>query len=282
MSSPARVRFGIVSDAHLAPEDAEPYRWHNTVDLPHAAELLDAALAWLETRAIDALVLLGDLTEDADPDSFTQVQDRVLRLGLPVLAVPGNCDVDWSASSTGAFAAIACPGVTTAPACLPPRDGISIELIGITPAPASKQLRSVREPACIVGDSDRSLIFSHYPVLNLDANLAVAGYRSSGNLTDRAALEAELRAGGNPVLAVHGHLHVHDAQISGALLQLSCAALIEPPHSASVIEVCVQPDRITVERTAHSLRVDQVERLPVFAPMHGRWAWDGIRWSSAG
>ncbi len=88
------MRLGIISDPHCSPPDAEPYLWHNTVDLPRSGELLDAALDWLGAQEIDTLVLLGDLTEAADADSFVVVRERALGLGVPLLAVPGNCDVD--------------------------------------------------------------------------------------------------------------------------------------------------------------------------------------------
>ncbi len=87
------MRFGIIADPHCAPSDAEPYVWHNPVDLPRSVELIDAALEWLSSQEIDILVLLGDLTEAADPESFALVRARAVAFGVPVLAVPGNCDV---------------------------------------------------------------------------------------------------------------------------------------------------------------------------------------------
>ena len=108
------MRFGIIADPHCAPSDAEPYVWHNTVDLSRSMELLDGALGWLRGQQIDTLVLLGDLTEVADPPLFALVQARAVAFGVPVLAVPGNCDVDLVHRSVTAFEQIAGSGMAIA------------------------------------------------------------------------------------------------------------------------------------------------------------------------
>lgn len=269
-----------MSDAHLAPAGTEPYVWHNTVDLPHADELLDAGLDWLRAQQVDTIVLLGDLTEGADAESFDVVRVRAGKLGKPVLAVPGNCDVDPDDRSTSAFQRIGSPGLTVAPAFLPMEDGCSIELIGVAGEPQTKALRGIRV-AEMPGASERvRIVFTHYPILDLEPDLADAGFKHSGNLTNRAEIENDLRKSGIPMLIIHGHLHIHDARISGSLLHLSCASLIEPPHHVSTIEVLVETDRIMVERHAHAVRTDDVERLPVFAPNHQRWAWSEQSWGT--
>lgn len=273
MSAPRRWRLGIVSDAHLAPPSAEPYTWQNTVDLPRSAELLDAGLGWLREQQIDTLVLLGDLTEAADQESFVAMRERVLEIGVPVLAVPGNCDVDQADRSLTAFEQIADAGLLVAPAHID--DGI--ELMGLTGAPGSKWLTGVRSPAGRA-PSGVHTVLSHYPVLDLEADLTEAGFRHSGNLANRADIEASLRASEAPTVVIHGHLHIHDARISGNLLHLSCGALIEPPHQISTVEVSVQDGSVAVERRAYSVRIDDVERLPVFAPNHGSWIWSDGTW----
>jgi predicted phosphodiesterase len=274
------VRFGIVSDPHLAPADAGTYVWHNTVDLPHSAELLDAALAWLRVQEIETQVLLGDLTEGADAASFAMVRERVTMPGVPVLAVPGNCDVDLDDRSTSAFQEIAGPNLTVAPALLPMETGCAIELIGVAGEPDTKALRGLRVAEQPDELEHLRIVFTHYPMLDLQPDLAEAGYKHSGNLIDRAQIESSLRESGTPTVVIHGHVHVHDARISGSLLHLSCAALIEPPHHVSTIEVVIDDERITVERLVHVVREDPVERLPVFSPDHQRWAWTGRTWQS--
>jgi len=117
-------------------------------------------------------------------------------------------------------------------------------------------------------------------MLDFEPDLAKAGFKHSGNLTNRAEIEAALRESGAPTVVIHGHLHMHEARISRSLLHLSCAALIEPPHHVSVIDITTGADSIVVERRAHSVHPFAVERLPVFAPEYGYWVWTSGAWSA--
>jgi predicted phosphodiesterase len=276
MSVLHRWRLGIVSDAHLSPATAEPYTWQNTVDLPHSAELLDAALAWLRAQDIDALAFLGDLTESADPASFAAMRERVLGFGVPVLAVPGNCDVDPVDLALTSFASIAGDRVQSGPDRIDLGPGYSVELVHLGDDRAG--LRGVRPPETTVPPGAIHVMLTHYPVLDLAPHLHIAGFRHSANLTNREEIEAELRAMGQPVVVIHGHLHIHDARISGPLLHLSCGALIEPPHHVSVVDIAPADAGITVSWRTHSVRDDAVERLPVFAASHLRWEWTDRSW----
>ncbi|HET9662164.1 MAG TPA: metallophosphoesterase family protein, partial [Thermomicrobiales bacterium] len=260
---------------------AEPYAWQNTVDLPHAVELLDAGLDWLAGQRLDALVLLGDLTEAADKESFAVVQERALALGAPVLAVPGNCDVDPVERSLSAFQEIRGERVAISPALLSLLPGCMMELVHLGGEPRSKLLRGVRPSQSSLAP-DVQLVLTHYPVLELESDLTAKGFRHSGDLTNRGEIEEELRTRNTPIVIVHGHLHVHDARISGSLLHLSCGALVEPPHLVHIVEVDMEDGRIDVRRHAHSVRNDAVERLPVFAPLDQAWVWDGICWTEFG
>ena len=279
MSAPPRWRLGVVSDAHLSPATAEPYIWQNTVDLPHSAELLDAGIGWLAEQAIDTLVLLGDLTEAADPASFAAIRERAISLGVAVAAVPGNCDVDPIDRSLSGFEAIVGDRVFTGPGLFGFGADWMLELVHLEAA-GPKQLRGVRHAEAGVSQHGARVVLTHYPVLDLEPELLAAGFRHSGNLANRAEIEADLRALEMPVVVIHGHLHIHDARSSGNLLHLSCGALIEPPHHVSVIDVCTGEGSITVERRAHSVRAFEVERLPAFAPDRQRWVWADGTWSA--
>lgn len=280
MSDAQRFRLGILADIHCAPATAEPYTWQNLVDLPHSAELLDAGLAWLAEQQLDALVLLGDLTETADGESFQHVGARAISLGTAVAAVPGNCDVDADDRALAAFEAVQQSTLVISPDVVGIGPGRVLELVHLAPQPDSTLLLGVQSPNTASVPHSARIVLSHYPVLDLQTELAAAGFRHSGNLANRAEIERDLRALEMPVMVIHGHLHIHDARISGNLLHLSCGALIEPPHLVSVIELTFDGDRIEVGRTAHSVRHDGVERLPVFAPLDQHWVWDGTGWSA--
>jgi predicted phosphodiesterase len=279
MRPESRWRLGVVADAHLAPATAAPYTWQNTVDLPRSAELLDAGLAWLAAQDIDALALLGDLTESADPASFASIREQAMMLGVPVVAVPGNCDVDSTDRSLSAFAAISGDLVLIGPDHLRHAPEWTLELVHLEAA-GEKRLRGVRSSETGARHETR-VVLTHYPVLELESELIAAGFRHSGDLTNRVEIEQDLRALGMPVVVIHGHLHIHDARISGNLLHLSCGALIEPPHYVAVVELTTSNDQIAVERWSQSIRPYDTDRLPLFAPDHARWVWCGVSWSAA-
>lgn len=278
MPGASSIRFGILADAHLAPPGTPPYQWQNTVDLPRSSDLLEAALAWFASQRIDRLVLLGDLTEAADPASFASVASRARALGVPVWAVPGNCDVDPVDRSTTAFGGIRTHGIDIAPLLAEPVPWIDAELTGLEWTAAG--LRSQRASDPERRHVNLRIVFGHYPVLDLEPELTAAGFRHSGNLVDRAERERALRSSGAPTIVVHGHLHIHAARTSGTLLHLSCAPLIEPPHAVSMLTVTRQPDGLTVERETESLRTVPVDRLPVFGSFTERWRWTGTGWTS--
>lgn len=76
-----------LSDVHFTASGAP-------VEGRDADERLQSILGALAQRAVrvDAIVVTGDLTEDGSQESCTRLKDAVLKVGVPVLAVPGNHD----------------------------------------------------------------------------------------------------------------------------------------------------------------------------------------------
>lgn len=59
----------------------------------HQPAVVDALLALAASQRPDVAVLSGDITQRARPGQFRAAKDFVDRLGMPVLAVPGNHDI---------------------------------------------------------------------------------------------------------------------------------------------------------------------------------------------
>lgn len=87
------LRFGIISDLHIAvTETINHYanRFHLVeVSIP----ALEQALAHLATLELDFLLLPGDLTQDGEPQNHQWLSNRLKQLPFPVYAIPGNHDV---------------------------------------------------------------------------------------------------------------------------------------------------------------------------------------------
>lgn len=83
------MRFAHVSDLHLsqAPEAGGVARER----LFSVAEAIALDIRRI-SAVLDFVVVSGDLTDDADPDTFRQFESLFAPIGLPVFTVPGNHD----------------------------------------------------------------------------------------------------------------------------------------------------------------------------------------------
>ncbi len=83
-----RIRFAVVADPHVSPDAAgTPKLYHQGVDR------LKRAFADAESRDIDAVLSVGDLTKDGAPEEYTQFDECLDDLSVPFFSVPGNHDV---------------------------------------------------------------------------------------------------------------------------------------------------------------------------------------------
>ena len=82
-----RTRFAVVADPHISPDET------GTSKLYHrGVERLRRAFADAESRNVDAVLSVGDLTKDGAPEEYAQFDECLDDLTVPFLAVPGNHD----------------------------------------------------------------------------------------------------------------------------------------------------------------------------------------------
>lgn len=83
------MHFAHISDLHLCrdPENNAAVK-NNTIEI---VEAIGHDLHRI-SEILDFIILSGDLTDDAHPDSFQQFERIFSRLGTPVFVVPGNHD----------------------------------------------------------------------------------------------------------------------------------------------------------------------------------------------
>jgi len=80
-------RLAQISDCHLPASPDTPYRGLKSD--PGLAAVVKAVAAW---RA-DAVMLTGDLSEDASESSYGRLAEQLRTLNIPICALPGNHDV---------------------------------------------------------------------------------------------------------------------------------------------------------------------------------------------
>lgn len=94
-SAPEHVRLAVIADPHVSP------RAEGTPKLYHRSELrLETAFRDVNSRNVDAVLSVGDLTKDGAPWEFDRFDELLAILDAPFVAVPGNHDVrktmdDW-------------------------------------------------------------------------------------------------------------------------------------------------------------------------------------------
>ncbi|MGE3798836.1 MAG: metallophosphoesterase [Thermomicrobiales bacterium] len=280
-SRPSSTTLGVIAEIHFAPDDTAPVRWHNVVHLDRTRELLDRAIEYFCDQRLDALVLLGDLSNAADPESLRYVRDRVASLNVPVLVVPGNHDIDAHPLSRDRFRDhLSADQFAVAPASMTLTHEVDATLVEIQRDAQTGRLASSRLSWNAGPAKSLHAVFTHFPLKDMEPELTDADLKHAGDLSDRESLWSQLLQAESPVVVVHGHLHVRAASTEGRLLHLSCGALVEPPHEVSVLRITTLANRdLRVDRTAHAVWESPVEKSPVLSPAHESWRFADGHWN---
>lgn len=275
-----QVRLGIVSEVHIVPPGSPPSTWHNPLLFDQAEALFRSALARCVEQDVDAIAILGDLTHYADPASFAVVRRALEEVDLPVYVLPGNHDLDGSEKPLAAFqTALDLPQITIPPRTVALTPEIDLALISLEPQPGSRKYAAVRSRAESGNDAMLTVVLTHFPAFAMQELLAGADLKHAGDLVNREPLLEALAALPGPVLILNGHLHVHATIVERRTLQLSVAALIEPPHDVTIVEIGIDDvGRPRIERGASELMVIPGVALPVLSPRQESWHFSGERW----
>jgi DNA repair exonuclease SbcCD nuclease subunit len=279
-----QIRLGVITEVHIVPPGTPEGRWHNPFLFDQAEQLFSQAVQRCEELGVDAIAILGDLTHFADPGSFAGVRRVLETTALPVYVLPGNHDLAKDAQPLGAFQqALDLPNVTIAPATLPLSPGIEVSLVGLEPGGGDWGYTGVVPQAATGAEPTLHLVLTHFPTFAMKELLAAADLKHAGDLTNRDAMLEAIEAIPGPVLIVNGHLHVHAAIDAGRILQLSVAALIEPPHDVTLLTVGIDDAGAPwVSRQATGLVETPDVTLPVLSSREERWRIvDGV-WQSIG
>lgn len=275
-----QVRLGVISEVHVVPPGTPPGHWHNPFLFDQAGELFAAAVERCQDLGVDAIAILGDLTHFADPGSFAVVRRVLEGVDRPVYVLPGNHDLDTSERPLAAVqSALDLPAVTFAPDDLMLTPDIALSLTSLEPAEPKRYaaVRSRRSSA----DARLTVVLTHFPAFAMKEMLSAADLKHAGDLANRDAFLERIQGIAGPLLILNGHLHVHATIADGRLLQLSVAALIEPPHDVTLVELGFDAaGHPWVGRRATGLVETPDVTLPVLSPRQECWRFDGDRWVS--
>ncbi len=273
-------RLGIVSEPHIVPPGTTPQRWHNPFLSDQAELLARKAFSQCLEQRVDAIAILGDLTHFADAGSFAVVRRVLETVELPIYILPGNHDLDTSERPLQVFhRALDLPHVIVAPANLALTSEIDLMLVGLQPGAEEHRFAGIRSHAATGNQTKLTVALTHFPAFAMAGMLAEAELKHAGDLVDREVLLASLAETPGPLLIVNGHLHVHATIADGPRLQLSVAALIEPPHDATILTIgFTDTGAPWVERQAIGLVQTPGVSLPVLSARDERWHVDDGAW----
>jgi hypothetical protein len=232
----ASLRLGILSDLHLGRTGQG--HWHNRLLYDSAAAVAGAAVVALNGEPLDAVYVLGDLTDAGTEAQLAQARWILDGLSAPWFALPGNHDLP--AVRSGAFQA-------TFAGHLPPAlDGdrsLAIAALAEDPARAGgsgafaldgQQLATVRarlerlRPAVL-------LVFSHQPLAPEPEWARAHGGKDAGHFSVGPSFLERVAPTAGRLVAFCAHQHWHHVLDGPGWRQCTTAALIEYPMEVRLV-----------------------------------------------
>jgi predicted phosphodiesterase len=299
------MRLGVLTDLHLAQPGHAPVNWNGPFHFEGAAERYRQALRVLADHDVAAIVVLGDLTHDADQASLDQFGELSGLAPVPVWAVGGNHDIAGyvppglgvgagpagavaeagrgqgaapdSGARSGAAGSVAGSGsaVSLTPVSVTrldqsatplPRGGVAVGALATRRTPDGQ---FTLQPAYPLAGAQ--LVLSHFPVLTQRTRIEAAGLTYAGDAANRPAIAASLSG---PVVVLCGHLHVRAATARQGIFQYAFGPQIQPPFDLALLDLTLTATEVLVE-------VRQLSTTPARAalePALTRATHDGATW----
>ncbi|TDE26651.1 metallophosphoesterase [Actinomadura sp. 6K520] len=278
----AALRLAVITDSHLCPPATPPGFWNHELPLPESWTLWDEAMRVIADSAVDAIVLLGDVTNFAEPDVMVRALRRLTDFGKPVMAVAGNHDVAPHENALSQAARTLGHPLLAVPPFARAVHGFTFAGV---PIAATGTGYRVDDADCSVPDGLPSgaplILLSHFPLIDRRAAILDQGLRFPGGLDGAVQVTEALRKRRAPSVVLHGHLHWQDATQDGRVLQLGMPALIEWPHAVSVVTMYDDGPGLRIERRTRRVAAPSGTAAGRFSLNDDRWTVREGRWISA-
>lgn len=273
------MKLGVLTDIHLAPVGYVGGGWHNPYAFDRAEAMLADAIAGHRADRVDAIAMLGDLANNGDAATLGPALEPLAAAGVPVWVLEGNHDreveerlIEREAAGAGTSLRMPTP--------IGEREG-GVRVAGSPLVSPGGQPPWFLDALPVEGwGDDVVVLLSHFPLLSRREAILEAGLRYVEGYEDRNRLAEALLERSAPTVVVHGHLHIRDVAAVGPMLQVGCAALIEPPHERVVIEVAAESGDVDVRVRHLAVMESPPVRLPVMSPASSDWTFRDGRWQS--
>ena len=286
------MKLGIIADAHLSPAGTSFPSVLGFPSVPTEYAMSDVmvryrlALRWCARGDVDGVVLLGDLSQSGDGRSLEAGVRLAAKTGRTVWAVSGNHDcgervealaraVRWVGADNVRLATpegevVGAGGPRTAGLC------VTSENRGYTARSDGR--------FDILGWKDDPVVWlTHYPMISFAERASRAGLHYGDNdLEDLEEVAPPLLDRPAPTVVVSGHMHMRYTCAVGKVLQISCAALTEPPFEITFLAFETEGDRMAVRIECVPVVPSPNVRLPVLSPPQQEWIFEAGAWCSVG
>ena len=250
------LRLGVIADAHLSPLGTSVRAFHTGYETPYITAAYRLALRRCVQEDVDGVVLLGDLSQSGDVESLEMGLRLAAQTGRRVWVVSGNHDCfERTDALEVALRRVGAGNVRLASSA-----GELVEkelrVAGLCVTNGSWGYKAHRnEGQSIDGWGDEPMVWlSHYPMVSFAEEVSSASLIYGDDLEDLKEAARPLIARSAPTVVLSGHIHLRHSCTVGKVLQVSCAALVEPPFEITLLDFEGDPEigggRIAVRTTS--------------------------------
>jgi Icc-related predicted phosphoesterase len=281
------LRLGIIADVHLSPPGTNASAFHTGYESPYTMAAYRLALRRCAKEDVDAVVLLGDLSQSGDAKPLETGVRLAAETGRRVWAVSGNHDCSERVDALEvAIRRVAADNVRLAsPAGEVAEGEPRVAGLCVTSGSGGYKARSNGGRGAEDWGDEPAVWLSHYPMVYFAEEVTHASLIYGDDLEGLEEVARPLLARSAPTVVVSGHIHLRHACVAGKVLQLSCAALVEPPFEITLLDFEIDPqirgDRIVVRRRSVPLISPSAVSCPVLSPPRQEWVFEAGEWSIA-
>ena len=277
------MKLGIIAAAHLGPPGTRVWSFHTRYENVDTMVAYRLALRRCVQEDVDGVVLLGDLSNSGDDESLESGVRLAAETGRPLWVVSGNHDLFDRVEALDEMAQRV--GADNVRLVTPEGDvvGRDLQIAGFSvttgnwgyiPRSGDKLDTSKWEEVPMVW-------ISHYPIISFAEKVSEMGLMYGDDLEDLEEVARPLLERSAPTVVLSGHIHVRDTRVVEKVLQVSCAALVEPPFEITLLDLELEGGRITIRMESVPLVSSFPVRVPALSPSRQEWFFESGVWRSA-
>lgn len=277
------MRLGIIADPHLSPPGTRVTSFHTQYGNADTMVAYQLALRRCARESVDGVALLGDLSNSGDDESLEAGVRMAAETGRKVWVVSGNHDCFERVDALKEV--VRRVGASNVRLAAPEGEVVGAGLVvagfSVVNGNWGYAAGSERRPDILGWEDELAAWLTHYPMISFWQKVSRAGLIYGDDLEDLEEVARPLLERSAPTVVVNGHIHLRDVCVQGGVLQVSCAALVEPPFEITLLDVEHEGSRLVVRLHSVPLVPSLAVRAPpTFSPPQQEWIFEEGAWRS--